>query len=324
MTGGLAGWYAASSTRVTSALVGVLVGVVLGGLAWFLIDLSRGVRLLRWLRVGDASDAAMSTGLWGEISDRARRLIRAREQVVRDSQNRLQDFLAALQASPNGVVLLDAEGRIEWFNQIAAAHFGLDAQRDMLQHFGNLVRDPGFAAYFSSHDYLSEIVMPGRENTPARPVKLSVNLHPYGEGRLLLLSHDVTALEQAEAMRRDFVANVSHEIRTPLTVLGGFVETLQTLPLSDQERERYLALMAQQADRMQTLVSDLLTLSRLEGSPLPGSAGWVSMPALMRQLEQDARALSAVLNPSSERLHKLVFESLLEGEIAGATNELLS
>jgi two-component system phosphate regulon sensor histidine kinase PhoR len=54
-----------------------------------------------------------------------------------------------------------------------------------------------------------------------------VLLHPYGEGRLLLLSRDITALEQAEAMRRDFVANVSHEIRTPLTVLMGFVETLQ-------------------------------------------------------------------------------------------------
>lgn len=325
LVGGLAGWYAASSTHVTtSALLGVVVGVVLGGLGWFLIDLSRGVRLLRWLRVGDASDVAMSTGLWGEISDRARRLIRAREQMTRDSQKRLQDFLAAFQASPNGVVLLDAQGQIEWLNQMAATHFGLDAQRDMLQHLGNLVRDPGFASYFANHDYRSELVMPGRESTPARPVKLSVHLHPYGEGRLLLLSRDVTALEQAEAMRRDFVANVSHEIRTPLTVLGGFVETLQTLPLTDQERERYLALMAQQADRMQTLVSDLLTLSRLEGSPPPGASEWMPMPALMRQLEQEGHALSAVLNPSSVRLHQLVFDSLLEGEIAGAPNELLS
>ena len=106
--------------------------------------------------------------------------------------------------------------------------------------------------------------MPGRESTPARPVKLSVHLHRYGEGRLLLLSRDVTALEQAEAMRRDFVANVSHEIRTPLTVLAGFVETLQALPLTEQERERYLALMAQQADRMQQLIGDLLSLSKIE------------------------------------------------------------
>lgn len=321
LVGGFAGWYLAFPA---TGAAGALVGVVVGATGWFLIDLSRGVRLLRWLRAGDASDVAMTTGLWGEVCDRARRLIRAREQMARDSQNRLQEFLAALQASPNGVVLLDSQGQIEWFNQMAATHFGLDAQRDLLQHFGNLVRDPGFAGYFAGHDYRGELIMPGRESTPARPVKLSVHLHRYGEGRLLLLSRDVTALEQAEAMRRDFVANVSHEIRTPLTVLAGFVETLQALPLTDQERERYLTLMAQQAQRMQTLVNDLLTLSRLEGSPPPGASDWMSMPALMRQLEQEARALAAVLNPSSDRLHHLVFDSLLEGDIAGAPNELLS
>ena len=134
---------------------------------------------------------------------------------------------------------------------VSPSRHGFDAQRDMLQHFGNLVRDPGFAAYFASHDYQRELAMPGRDSRPERPIQLSVHLHPYGDGRLLLLSRDVTAVEQAEAMRRDFVANVSHEIRTPLTVLSGFVETLQTLPLSDDERERYLSLMAQQADRMQ-------------------------------------------------------------------------
>lgn len=325
LAGGLAGWYAASFMHSEkNALLSALVGVVSGSVAWVLIDLSRGARLLRWLRVGDVSDAAMRTGLWGEVSDRVRRLIRASEQMKGDSQNRLQDFLAALQASPNGVLLLDSQGQIEWFNQMAAMHFGLDVQRDKLQHFGNLVRDPYFASYFASHDFSSELIMQGRESTPARPVKLSVHLHPYGEGRLLLLSRDVTALEQAEVMRRDFVANVSHEIRTPLTVLGGFVETLQTLPLTDQERERYLALMAQQADRMQTLVSDLLTLSRLEGSPPPSDSEAVAMPMLMRQLEQEGHALSAVLNPTAKQLHQLVFSSLLEGQIAGAPNELLS
>ena len=125
-------------------------------------------------------------------------------------------------------------------------------------------------------------------------------------------------------MRRDFVANVSHEIRTPLTVLAGFVETLQTLPLADQQRERYLALMSQQADRMQTLVSDLLTLSRLEGSPLPGVLEWTSMPTLMRQLERDGHALASVLNPATELAHQLVFDAAPNAEISGAANELFS
>lgn len=321
ITGGLAGGYIA---RDASPLAGALAGLVSGGLVWFLLDLSRGARLLRWLRRGNVSNVAVTSGLWGEVSDRARRLIRAREQQTRDSENRLQDFLAALQASPNGVVLLDAEGRIEWFNQMAASHFGFDAQRDMLQHFGNLVRDPGFAAYYASHDYQHDVTMPGRDNTPTRPVKLSVQLHPYGEGRRLLLSRDVTALEQAEAMRRDFVANVSHEIRTPLTVLAGFVETLQTLPLNEQERERYLGLMAQQSDRMQTLVSDLLTLSRLEGSPLPAATEWVSLRMLTQQLEQEGRALSAILSQATGCAHDLKFDPVPDLEIAGSASELLS
>ncbi|MBA3059388.1 MAG: phosphate regulon sensor histidine kinase PhoR [Gammaproteobacteria bacterium] len=325
LLGGLAGWFVMSITYVPiTDLAGVLAGVVLGGVTWFLLDATRGVRLLRWLRVGDAAEVAMRTGLWGEVSDRARRVIRARERETQESQHRLQDFLSALQASPNGVLLLDANGQIEWLNQTAAAHFGLDAQRDLMQHLGNLVRDPGFASYFAQRDFRHALIMPGRESTAARPVKLSVQLHPYGNGRLLLLSSDITAVEQAEAMRRDFVANVSHEIRTPLTVLAGFVETLQTLPLNDEERQRYLTLMAQQADRMQSLVNDLLVLSRLEGRPLPSDAEAIAVPALMRQLEQDGRALSAVMNPGAEPRHQLRFESLLSGDIVGAPSELLS
>ena len=325
LLGGLAGWYVMSSIHLPiTELAGVLAGVVLGGAAWFLLDTSRGARLLRWLRVGDAAEVALRAGLWGEVAERARRLIRARERETLESQHRLQDFLSALQASPNGVLLLDANGQIEWLNQTAAAHFGLDSRRDLLQHLGNLVRDPGFASYFAHRDFRHVLIMPGRESTPARPVRLSVHLHPYGEGRLLLLSSDITAVEQAEAMRRDFVANVSHEIRTPLTVLAGFVETLQTLPLNDEERGRYLGLMAQQADRMQSLVNDLLVLSRLEGSPLPSDAEGIDAPALMRQLEQDGRALLAVMNPGAELLHQLTFESLLSGDIVGAPSELLS
>ncbi len=323
--GGLVGSLAMSRAHATGReLEGVVVGIALGALVWFLIDSARATRLLDWLRRGDTSGVALTHGLWGELADRTRRLLRARELAAQDSQDRLHDFLAALQASPNGVMLLEAQGRIEWFNQTAALHFGLDSQRDRLQHVGNLVRDPGFAAYFSDKDYLHELEMPGRENTPLHPVKLSVHLHPYGEGRLLMLSRDVTAVQQAEAQRRDFIANVSHEIRTPLTVLAGFVETLQSLDLSAQERKRYLALMAQQAARMQTLVGDLLTLSKLEGSPAPGLTDWWCISDLMRELEDEAASLSAVLNPGSQRLHQLHFECAPPWETAGASNEIRS
>ena len=319
LAGGLTGWWLGASWM--SGLPGALAGVMAGGLAWTVVDLLRGTRVLNWLRRGDPASAPAMRGLWGEVSDRTRRLLRNREQETRESESRLQEFLAAIQASPNGVVLLDSDGRIEWCNLTAAEHFGFDAQRDVQQLIGNLVRDPAFAAYYASGDYSQEIFIGGRSNLAGRPVKLSVHLHPYGEGRRLLLSRDVTALDQADAMRRDFVANVSHEIRTPLTVLSGFVETLQTLPLNAEERARYLAMMSQQAHRMQTLVSDLLTLSRLEGSPPPGQGEWIASAALIAQCEQEGRELSQLLTADS---HALVFTSLDACEVSGSHSELLS
>ncbi len=307
---------------------GAAAGAAVAAWLWFVWDLWRGLRVVRWLRHGELAQAPRLHGLWGEACDRARRLLRQQQSQMQDSNERLREVQAALQASPNGVVLLNADGCIEWCNQIAAAHFGIDAERDVLQSIGNLVRHPDFSAYFASRDYAAGVLLDGRHSTPAHPVRLSVQLHPYGAGRSLLLSRDVTALEQAEAMRRDFVANVSHEIRTPLTVLIGFVETLQTLRLTPQEQARYLALMAQQAVRMQSVVQGLLTLSRLEGSPLPGLNEWTPVAQLLTSCEAEARALSDLLAPAPQPAHRLQFpppEALAAlGEVAGAQAELQS
>lgn len=301
--------------------IGMVLGIVLASALWVIVDLRRGMLLLAWLKDGDTSAPARVAGLWGEVADRTWRLTRSREKQIADNRDRLNDFLAAIQASPNGVVLLDAQDGIEWCNETAAGHFGFDPQRDVQQHIGNLLRDPGFVAYLNGDDYAGDIVIRGPRSTSSRPVQLAVHLHRYGEGRKLLLSRDVTSVQQAEVMRRDFVANVSHEIRTPLTVLGGFVETLQTLPLNEDERARYLELMAQQARRMQTLVSDLLTLSRLEGSPPPGTNEWVPVSQLMAQCEQDGKDLSRMLVTQS---HDMNFQQEGRCEIAGSHSELLS
>ncbi len=306
---------------VANPFVGVAAGVVLASGIWILLDLRRGQRLLAWLRDGDAGRPAAIAGLWGEVAERTRRLLKNQEQQLLASEGRLQEFLAAIQASPNGVVLLDAMGRIEWCNQTAAAHFGFDPGRDVLQQVGNLVRDPLFAAYYAGADFSHEVVIPAPTSSSSRPVRLAIHLHRYGEGRKLMMSRDVTVLEQAEAMRRDFVANVSHEIRTPLTVLSGFVETLQNLPLDAADRQRYLHLMSQQAHRMQTLVNDLLTLSRLEGSPPPRLDEWVDVRMLVEQCEQEGRDLSMLM---AQMGHDLRVEVEYDCELAGAQTELLS
>lgn len=318
---GSIGWWQGHS-------LGALLGVLLVSWVWLAVDGWRASRLLAWLRSNDLTGAPTLGGPWGEVAVRCRRWMRLQAQQTQASDARLKDILSALQASPSGVVLLDAQGRIEWCNQISVLQFGFDPERDKMQHIGNLVRDPGFNAYFAAQNFSEDVVIEGRESAAARPVRLAVHIYPYGDGRSLLLARDVTVQEQAEAMRRDFVANVSHEIRTPLTVLVGFVETLQTLPVPPQERARYLALMAQQSARMQHLVEDLLVLSRLEGSPLPGLNPWTPVALLLRQCEDEARGLSMALTRAQGRPHVIEFPQLPPGadlgEIAGAATELQS
>lgn len=307
-----------------AAALGALV-VAVSCFAWQSWRLER---LERWLSGPNLHADVAWRGIWLEIAQRVQRLVKQRDKQVMVHEQRLQHFLQAIQASPNGVTLLDDQGRIEWFNDTAAAHLGLDIRRDLLQHVVHLVRDPVFSRYFAQDQHDAEVVIEGRSVSVAHSVKLSVQLHAYGEGRQLLLTRDITSIALADAMRRDFVANVSHEIRTPLTVLSGFVETLQSIPLPEKERQRYLVLMAVQASRMQSLVADLLTLSQLEGSLPPGMSEKVSIQELMTQVASDAQALSAVLSgqEGDQRrcVHELLFDAVPAWVLLGVRSELLS
>ena len=305
-----------------AALLGLGLGVVLlGWNQW---------QVLRWLRRGAPPGAGRYRGAIGEVVERVVRLLQLRDRQMQQERARLQDFRQAIEASPNGVTLLDATGRIEWCNEAASQHLGLQPERDRLQHVTHLVRDPAFMRLFARDTEVTEVMMDGRSASLSQPVRLQVQRHPYGQGQTLLLSRDVSATVQAEAMRRDFVANVSHEIRTPLTVMSGFIETLQSLPLSAQEQAQYLGLMQQQAQRMQALVSDLLTLSQLEGSPVPGRHSQVALAPLMVQLQAEARGLSAAQH-GGQAAHDIEVAPPLythflgvEGELHSAMSNLLS
>ena len=122
---------------------------------------------------------------------------------------------------------------------------------------------------------------------------LSVQLVPYGSHEKLMLSRDVTRWERLESMRRDFIANVSHELRTPLTVMMGFLETLTDAREADEKLyRRSLALMTDQAGRMQRLVEDLLMLSRLEDTRYPLKEEPVDVPALLQSVLVEAEGLN--------------------------------
>lgn len=296
-----------------SALFGTWIGALTGAAAAAAADALRGWRHALWLRGDQSGPAPRDAGFWGEMGYRAEKAVRLRERAIAEEQRRRLQFLSGIEASPNGVLLLDISDQIEWCNSIAAEHFGLDRGRDMRQRITNLVRSPAFVAYLQAAEFGEAVQFP----RPGGLGTLSVLIRSYGDGQKLVLSQDITERERADSMRRDFVANVSHEIRTPLTVLSGFVDSMASLPLSEAERRRVLVLMAQQAQRMQSLVADLLTLAQLEGSPRPTGDRWTPLQALIAQIEQDARALSA-------GRHRVLVEPAPAVLVAGNDGELMS
>jgi len=294
-------------------VIGALCGAAMAVAAGALLDGLRGRRLLLWLRNTTSGPAPRDTGYWGELAYRTERHVRALEAANVQEKTRLAQFLSGIEASPNGVLLLDAGGHIEWCSRVAAEQFGLDPERDRHQRATNLIRSPAFVAYLQAGQFAEPLIL----NDPLTRQVLAITVRGYGEGQRLVLSQDITDRERNEAMRRDFVANVSHEIRSPLTVLAGFVETLATLPLSESERARVLVLMGQQTDRMQSLVADLLTLAQLEGGPRPPPDRWHRVADLFARAEADARALSA-------GRHQVEVADAADVEIAGDRDELLS
>ncbi|MFN4266594.1 MAG: phosphate regulon sensor histidine kinase PhoR [Aquabacterium sp.] len=284
--GGGAGWWLGQF--VGHPISGAVSTAALTVMGLSVFDTLKGDQLLDWLLSPEGSPPNLP-GIWGEVAHRVHRIIRARETKIETERDRLAQFLQAIEASPVGVLLLDSTDHITWISPAGADHFGLDRKRDLEQRVTNLVRQPAFVQYLQGGDYRQAVQFQiGR----AEHSCLSVQVRVYGEGQKLVLSQDVTERERADNMRRTFVANVSHEIRTPLTVLSGFIETMSAIQLTEVEQKRVITLMAQQADRMQTLVADLLTLATIEGSPRPASDKWLKVGDLMKRLENDARGLS--------------------------------
>ena len=292
---------------------GVALGMLGAGVVALLLDGLGAAKLVHWLRGTQEGDAPRNPGLWGELAYRIERNLRRQEAATLRQAQRLKHFLSAIEASPNGVVLLDAQRQIEWCNAVAADHLGLDPQRDLGQPVTNLVRAPAFVELMLAGEFNETITMPGLRGHG----ELSVLTRAYDQGQVLVITQDVTERQRSDAMRRDFVANVSHEIRTPLTVLAGFVETMITLPLSEAERARVLLLMQQQTDRMQLLVSDLLMLAQIEGGPRPSTDRWVSVAGLVQRVQTEAQNLS-------KGRHTLQINAPESAQIAGADAELHS
>ncbi len=272
-------------------------------------------RLSKWLADPRPEALPESSGLWEDVFAALYRLLRRQRRSELLLSATLQDFRQAGMALPDGMVIVDGANRIDWCNPKAELHFGLDAQRDAGQLLTHLVRQPQFAEALDLDGYAEPLTL---RSARGGDLILSVLIIPYEANRKLIISRDVTDRERVETMRRDFVANVSHELRTPLTVIGGFLETIADMETPNVALiRRSLPLMSEQAKRMQSLVEDLLTLSRLESGGNPVGEDPVNVPEIVRALHRDAQALSA-----GRHTLKLVLDSA--AWVNGAENELRS
>jgi two-component system phosphate regulon sensor histidine kinase PhoR len=268
-----------------------------------------------WSASPDSRIVPEDTGLWEDVFSRINKMMNKHREDREKHAIALHQMEQATSALPEGVAILDESDHIEWCNPLAEAHFGLDNVRDVGQQITYLARQPEFVQYLAVANFTTPLILRG---TRQDDIVLSVKVVPYGINNKLLISRDITHLERIETMRRDFVANVSHELRTPLTVINGFVETLQDMPRLDNDMSRRaLALMGEQTSRMEGLVNDLLTLSRLENSQNTLAEEVVDVPVLLQSLYQEGNALS-----SGKHVLKLELES--SAKVQGNAAELRS
>src|SRR5450759_3839364 len=264
-------------------------------------------KLEQWLNDARIETIPEAGGIWEEAFSQLYKMVKRHNQTKQELADELQHMEQATAALPEGVAILNEVNRLEWFNPVAQQHFDLDAEHDIMQDITYLVRQPEFVEYIQESNFNNPLMM-----RPARhdDMVLSIKLIPYGVNKRLLISRDITQFERVEAMRRDFVANVSHELRTPLTVVSGFVENLQDMSdLGQDSARRALHLMAEQTRRMDNLVADLLTLSRLENAQSPLQEEDVDMNGLLNEVYRDGELLSGAKHP-------------LRMEIASAANLL--
>lgn len=299
---------------VVGYFLNLIAGLIFGlicVIAMIVIQLNYLYKLSGWLDHPDSEKLPDGWGAWTDIFSRLYRLRRDDERNRTELTEWLARFRQAMTLLPDGVVIMDDVLFLEWCNPAAERHLGLSNERDKGMRVTNLIRSPDFIDYIILGRYEQPLTLSLRER------KFIVHIIPFENRRQILVTHDVTEAERIEMMRRDFIANASHELRTPLTVVNGFLEIAQGQPDLDAEtRMSHLALMIEQGQRMQRLIEDMLSLTRLESVDYPLRLERVNIKNLLEQLLQEAQALSA-------NRHQISL--VIDGpDISGSTDELRS
>ena len=292
--------------------LGVLLLYTLGTLYWQLYQL---YQFHNWLRHSGRAAPPESSGIWGEVFDAVYRL----QKKQRKSKRRMRQALTRIESSTSalkeGVIMADNQGNLEWWNNSAAHFLGLMRPVDRGQVITNIVRSPEFFRYFTQKRFGEPLVI----KSPAKDgMYLEIQTTLYDKNDHLIFVRDVTRLHLLEQMRKDFVANASHELKTPLTVIKGYVETLDmfkdTLPKSMQKG---IVNMAEQSERMEQLIEDLLLLSRLESDDKREENQWYKVADIVDSIVKTTA-------PILTEQHKLTTQVAEDARIYGSYKELYS
>ncbi len=274
LAGIVVGWY------FGHALSGVLVAAVV-----MLIASSHQAWLVaRWL--SDTSHPVPDVhGVWADIVGKIYRHERKSSSALKQLQSTVDYLLDSFAAMRDAVVMLEGGTTIRWSNEAARKLLGLRYPQDVGQVVTNLVRAPEFHQYINAGDYREPLNF---QTSGDSKVHLMLVATRFAEGDTLLFIRDVTDRVQTERMRRDFVGNVSHELRTPLTVITGYLGTL----LADTSKlppayTRALEQMAGQAERMESMLKDLLWLTRIETTEREDKSEQVDMSTLLYELQDE-------------------------------------
>lgn len=210
---------------------------------------------------------------------------KTQEQITHQKMMGLiKKIRSSLLALQDAVILLDKDDGLEWWNQSAEKLLNLRSENQG-SNILDLIKTDEF------HDYYLNATSPNDglriQSWQDAERYLQCEVTHFGQEKLLII-YDVTRLQHLEQMRKDFVANVSHELRTPLTVIMGYIETFSDQPNLEPKWQRGFSLMSQQTRRMNSIINDLLLLSRLENEEITAST-CVDMPKMLAHLFDDAQ-----------------------------------
>lgn len=309
---------------VSAALIHLVWGSSLG---WIAMAIGFGAlstwrrfqaaRVARWLKSTTQTEPPDNVGPWTGVIRQLEHNLQLQDELLLQAQETNDAVMAAAQALPVGVIALDQTLNIIWFNKSARQQLHLDEQADLGSNLLHLMRQPEFVRYARQRIWPEPIILKTLQG--AQEKLLMMQFVTYAREQRLLITRDLTQIDKLETTRRDFVANVSHELRTPLTVLAGFVETIGDAPpgaLTEEQTKQYFDLMREQARRMQSIVSDLLTLSDLETAP-DAEPIVVKVSEMLDGVRQQIEALSA-------GRHRFEWDIASDLNLLGTPSELTS